>query len=313
MLPPSSYRAIDRESTFRNLYAFACAKFEPTLHVAVSTKPAISLDISLTRRIKISSRVEIAVFHYDRESYFSLDSYYSRMNEQCELRMGSLKFSVCSYRDSSIIHRHRAYDDATVQMSAVTVQTTTFSAVNFVLTCFAECKRKKIYSRARYYNFQKIGSLKVEIGSEGISGISRVAFPRSASLSKISVRRYFTNFRGERRGENSGGRLRRARHVPESQGITLEVDRRISFSIEIRAWEEFISVASSPTFVREISLNGRTDTRSTRCRSPNIGVSSSPSPSSLSQGLAYANNQQHSATSAQRRVAQKSCRLLRFM
>lgn len=37
-----------------------------------------------------------------------------------------------------------------------------------------------------------------------------------------------------------------AHHVPESQGITLEVDRRISFSIAIRAWEEFISVANVP-------------------------------------------------------------------
>lgn len=46
----------------------------------------------------------------------------------------------------------------------------------------------------------------------------------------------------ERRSAKSWWRAPRARE----QGITLEVDRRISFSIVIRAWEEFISVANVP-------------------------------------------------------------------
>lgn len=74
-----------------------------------------------------------------------------------------------------------------------------------------------------------------------------------------AARLYFMNFRGvERRDDRT--KVRSARHVPESQEITLEVDRRISFSVGIRAWEEFISVASPTYFAREMGLNGPTDT-----------------------------------------------------
>lgn len=70
-------------------------------------------------------------------------------------------------------------------------------------------------------------------------------YPRFIDDSSCYRSSCYINFRGAKRKEDRL-RVRGARHVSESQRITLEVDRRISFSIAIRAWEEFISVASVP-------------------------------------------------------------------
>lgn len=99
---------------------------------------------------------------------------------------------------------------------------------------------------------------------------THLLLPSTSCAIKVSVRIVFHEFPRSEEVRKRSDETCGARHVPESQGITLEVDRWISFSIGIRAWEEFISVASFPTFVREISLNGPTDTgtRDVDCRMP---------------------------------------------